>query len=179
MYSGPRRRPSNDPDSQYARKPVEAVPPGPSSATSGVVIPNKSTIAEEEIQVPYGRDSSTRESNIRDSIVTDGSGNDDISNAVKLPTGLAALGSSGPPAWDKSPLTPLQGGLSALAAGFDKRNESALDDDDDDVRTANFETSTVGGRARSASGSSSATRKMPEARGVSHACHQLSLSNLV
>ncbi|KAG8849964.1 component of the polarisome [Tulasnella sp. 330] len=28
----------------------------PSTATSGVVIPNKSTIAEEEIQVPYGRD---------------------------------------------------------------------------------------------------------------------------
>ncbi|KIM23027.1 hypothetical protein M408DRAFT_11773 [Serendipita vermifera MAFF 305830] len=165
MYSAPRRRPSNDPDSQYARKPVEAVPPGPSSATSGMVIPNKSTIAEEEIQVPYGRDSGTRESNIRDSVVTDGSGNDAIASPVKAPTGLAAFGSSGPPAWDKSPITPLQGGLNALAANFDKRNESALDDDDDDIRTANFDSSTVGGRARSASGGSNSTRKMADTRG--------------
>lgn len=181
MYSAPRRRPSNDPDSQYARKTAEVIPPGPSSATSGVVIPNKSTIAEEEIQVPYGRDSGTRESNIRDSVVTDGSGgNDEIATAVKAPTGLAALGSSGPPAWDKSPLTPLQGGLSALAANFDKRNErneSALDDDDDDLRTAAFDTSTIGGRARSASGSSSATRKIPETRGVSRASRNSCVSD--
>jgi protein SPA2 len=31
---------------------------GPSSATTGVIIPNKSTIAEEEIEVPFGRDES-------------------------------------------------------------------------------------------------------------------------
>lgn len=63
-------------------------------------------------------------------------------------------------------MTPLQGGLNALAAGF--KNDSALDDDDDDdMRSRLFETSTVGGRVRSGSGSSNATRKMPDTRGVS------------
>jgi hypothetical protein len=177
VYSAPRRRPSNDPDSQFARKQAD-VPPGPSSATSGVVIPNKSTIAEEEIQVPYGRDSQTRESDIRDSIVTDVSGADQIRGAVSKgvpPTGLDALGSASPPAWDKSPMTPLQGGLSALAAGF--KSDSALDDDDDDMRSGLFESSTVGGRGRSGSGSSNATRKMPDARGVSGSSLKLNVAD--
>lgn len=164
MYSGPRRRPSNDTDGSYARKPLDPVPPGPATATSGVVIPNKSTIAEEEIQVPYGRDDSDsrpRDSDIRDSVVTDNSGNAEVVTALK---GGAPLSSSSSK-WDKSPATtPLQGGLSALAAGFDKRNESALSDEDD-LKTDFFDNSTVAGRPRSASGSSAAGRRLPD-RGV-------------
>jgi protein SPA2 len=169
VYSGPRGRPSNDTEGQYPRKASDAVPPGPSSATAGMVIPNKSTIAEEEIQVPYGRDDSDsrpRDSDIRDSVVTDISGGADV---AKPSGGLNALASATTSKWDTSPNTPqLQGGLSALAAGFDKRNEPALSDDDD-LKTDFFENSTVGGRARSASGGSNPARRMPESRGVSAA----------
>lgn len=169
MYSAARRRPSTDTDGQgqYARKAMEPLPPGPSSATSDVVIPNKSTIAEEEIQVPYGRDSDARDSNIRDSVVTEGSGNSDSNRTPLEPGagaggGLAAISNS---KWDKSPITPLQGGLNALAANFNPRNEPPLSDDEES-RNDIFDNSTIGGRARSASGSSSATRKKPEPRGV-------------
>lgn len=164
MYSGARRRPSNETDGQFARKPIEPLPPGPSSATAGMVIPNKSTIVEEEIQVPYGRDDSDsrpRDSDIRDSVVTDVSGGADLG---KPSNALSALASAATPKWDISPNTPqLQGGLSALAAGFDKRNESALSDDDE-VKTDFFENSTIGGRARSASGGSTG-RGVPASRG--------------
>lgn len=169
-YSAARRRPSTDTDGpgQYARKPLEPIPPGPSSATSDVVIPNKSTIAEEEIQVPYGRDSRARDSDIRDSVVTENSGNRDSTGTppdtgAGAGGGLAAIDNS---KWDKSPITPLQGGLSALAAGLNARNGSALSDDEES-RNDLFDNSTIGGRARSASGSSSATRKRMETRGVS------------
>ncbi|KAG8814872.1 component of the polarisome [Serendipita sp. 401] len=68
----------------------------------------------------------------------------------------------------QSPSTPLQGGLSALAAGL-KRGQpqpQQLDLSDEDDRTEFFETSTVGGgRARSGSGSSNATRRKMETRG--------------
>lgn len=166
-YSAARRRPSNDTDGQYARKPLESVPPGPSSATSDVVIPNKSTIAEEEIQVPYGRDSRSRDSNIRDSVVTVNSGNRDSTGTppdtgAGAGGGLAAMNNS---KWDKSPVTPLQGGLNALAAGFNPRNDSTLSDDEES-RNGIFDNSTIGGRARSASGSSNATRRKIEPRGV-------------
>jgi hypothetical protein len=165
VYSGPRQRPSNDTEGQYAKRPSEAVPPGPSSATAGMVIPNKSTIAEEEIQVPYGRDDSDsrpRDSDIRDSVVTDLSGGADLAPPSGRPNASATTSK-----WDTSPNTPqLQGGLNALAAGFDKRNESALSDDED-MKTDFFENSTVGGRARSASGGSNPARRMPEPRGVS------------
>ncbi|KAJ1306218.1 hypothetical protein OPQ81_010926 [Rhizoctonia solani] len=58
----PRRRPSTDQvpyrrpsqDSQIGRRPSQDKPSG--MASSSFVTPNKSTIAEEEIQVPYGRD---------------------------------------------------------------------------------------------------------------------------
>jgi hypothetical protein len=132
-----------------------------------MVIPNKSTIAEEEIQVPYGRDDSDsrpRDSDIRDSVVTDLSGGADLAKPSGRPNALASANTS---KWDTSPNTPqLQGGLNALAAGFDKRNESALSDDED-MKTDFFENSTVGGRARSASGGSNPARRMPEPRGVS------------
>ncbi|KAG8829878.1 component of the polarisome [Serendipita sp. 399] len=169
VYSSGRRRPSNATETQYARKMQEQVPPGPSSATAGMVIPNKSTIAEEEIQVPYGRDSRARDSDIRDSVVTDGSTDDSIPppppgrSAVKKDGGLSVTNN-----WDRSPASPLQGGggLSALAAGL-KRNQQPVQPDlsDEDDRTDFFETSTAGGRARSGSGSSNATRRKMEPRG--------------
>ncbi|KAG8876901.1 component of the polarisome [Serendipita sp. 405] len=162
-YSGARRRPSNDTDTQYARKMQDQISPGPSSATAGVVIPNKSTIAEEEIQVPYGRDSRARDSDIRDSVVTDGSGEENFPRRSPPKENLSVSNN-----WDRSPSTPLQGGLSALAAGL-KRGQpqpQQLDLSDEDDRTEFFETSTVGGgRARSGSGSSNATRRKMETRG--------------
>ena len=148
------------------------VPPGPSTATSGMVIPNKSTIAEEEIQVPYGRDSrAPRESDIRDSVASD------LSADIKLddtppPSFPLRKGSGGNNTlaakaegskWDSSPVTPLQGGLSALVAGLGKRNQSPPSDEDD--RTDFFETSTVGGRERAGSGESN-TARQPAFRGV-------------
>ena len=138
-----------------------------------MVIPNKSTIAEEEIQVPYGRDSHTRSSdNIRDSVVTDVSGVDNIGGGLsKPPTGLNALASPSVSTWDRSPVTPLQGGLSALAANF--KGDSALDDEEDDTRSGLFDSSTGGGKGRSGSGSSNTTRKLSDARGVSRATLKL------
>ncbi|EPQ54975.1 hypothetical protein GLOTRDRAFT_76278 [Gloeophyllum trabeum ATCC 11539] len=58
------RRPSQDTTmNEYGRRPSGSVSttsersdPQSATATSGVVIPNKSTIAEEEIEVPYGRE---------------------------------------------------------------------------------------------------------------------------
>lgn len=167
-YSASRRRPSNGSEAQYARKMPDSVPPGPSTATSGMVIPNKSTIAEEEIQVPYGRDSrAPRESDIRDSVASD------LSADIKLddtpPPPMQRKGSGGnnlaastagldESKWGSSPVTPLQGGLSALAAGLGKnRNRSPPSDEDD--RTDFFDTSTVGGRARSGSGGSNTARR--------------------
>ena len=60
MYAGSdRRRPSQD--TTLGRRPSESasVTSDAQSATAGMgmIIPNKSTIAEEEIEVPYGRDS--------------------------------------------------------------------------------------------------------------------------
>ncbi|KAG8760943.1 component of the polarisome [Serendipita sp. 396] len=110
-YSGARRRPSNDTDTQYARKMQDQISPGPSSATAGVVIPNKSTIAEEEIQVPYGRDSRARDSDIRDSVVTDGSGEENFPRRSPPKENLSVSNN-----WDRSPSTPLQGGLSAITS---------------------------------------------------------------
>ncbi|KZT19829.1 hypothetical protein NEOLEDRAFT_1141535 [Neolentinus lepideus HHB14362 ss-1] len=64
------RRPSQDTTGEhesYGRRPSgsmstasDATNPTSAMATSGMIIPNKSTIAEEEIEVPYGRE--TRES---------------------------------------------------------------------------------------------------------------------
>lgn len=74
------------------------------------MIPNKSTIAEEEIQVPYGRDDgpdSVRNSDIRDSVASD-----DIDGPDEAPRvgGLNAIGNK---KWN-SPIAPLQSRLSAL-----------------------------------------------------------------
>ncbi|PCH36738.1 hypothetical protein WOLCODRAFT_109116 [Wolfiporia cocos MD-104 SS10] len=52
---GSRRRPSQD---TGGRRPSEASESAAQSATAGMVIPTKSTIAEEDIEVPYGRGSS-------------------------------------------------------------------------------------------------------------------------
>lgn len=62
-----RSRPSQDSTVNYNQQPTRKTSAesaafsssqGPSSATTGVIIPNKSTIAEEEIEVPFGRDES-------------------------------------------------------------------------------------------------------------------------
>ncbi|CAE6490316.1 unnamed protein product [Rhizoctonia solani] len=63
----PRRRPSADQvpyrrpsqDSQIGRRPSQDKPSG--MASSSFVTPNKSTIAEEDIRVPYGRDEGTED----------------------------------------------------------------------------------------------------------------------
>lgn len=140
------------------RKQPEPLPPAPSTATAGVVIPNKSTIAEEEIQVPYGRD--PRDSDIRDSVVTDitAEGVDDEDQRTPGVGALAALGKSG---WGgKPPVNANQGGLN----GFDKRADSPISDDEDS--RGYFDNSTTG-RGRSGSNSSNATnKKRPDMRGV-------------
>ncbi|KDQ11966.1 hypothetical protein BOTBODRAFT_113544 [Botryobasidium botryosum FD-172 SS1] len=54
-----RRRPSQDTTTSYSfnRRPSQDTNAySPTTATTGVIIPNKSTIAEEDIQVPFGRE---------------------------------------------------------------------------------------------------------------------------
>ncbi|KAG8752017.1 component of the polarisome, partial [Ceratobasidium sp. 423] len=58
----PYRRPSQD--SQIGRRPSQDKPSG--MASSSFVTPNKSTIAEEDIQVPYGRDEGTEDEDYDD-----------------------------------------------------------------------------------------------------------------
>lgn len=120
--------------SSLARKASESAP-APSTATSGVVIPNKSTIAEEEIQVPYGRDDgpdSMRNSEVRDSVTSD-----DFNGPDEAPSigGLNAIGNN---KWN-SPIAPLQSGLSALG----KKIGGANSDDDGRNRSASNATSTT------------------------------------
>ncbi|QRV84135.1 hypothetical protein RhiJN_12151 [Ceratobasidium sp. AG-Ba] len=59
---GPFRRPSQD--AQVTRRPSQDKPSG--MASSSYVTPNKSTIAEEVIQVPYGRDEGTEDEDFDD-----------------------------------------------------------------------------------------------------------------
>lgn len=111
--------------------------PAPSTATSGVVIPNKSTITEEEIQVPYGRDDgpdSTRNSDVRDSVASDDMNEPDEAPSVG---GLNAIGNS---KW-KSPIAPLQRGLSALG-----KRLGGADNDDSDSRNRSTSNATLKGR---------------------------------
>jgi hypothetical protein len=136
------RRPSNADTNPFslaslARKALESAP-APSTATSGVIIPNKSTITEEEIQVPYGRDDgpdSMRNSEVRDSVASD-----DISGPDEAPPvgGLNAIGSS---KWNaKGTIAPLQTGLGALG----KKLGGA--DGDDDNRNRSTSNATLKGR---------------------------------
>ena len=137
------RRPSNADTNPFnlsslARKVSESVP-APSTATSGVVIPNKSTITEEEIQVPYGRDDgpdSMRNSEVRDSVV-----GYDINGPDEAPSvgGLNAIGNS---KWNaKNTIAPLQSGLSALG-----KKLGGADGDDDDSRSRSISNATLKGR---------------------------------
>ena len=138
------RRPSNADTNPFGlsslRSKASESAPAPSTATSGVVIPNKSTIAEEEIQVPYGRDDgpdSMRNSEVRDSVASD-----DINGPDEAPPvgGLNAIGNS---KWNAKN-SPLQSGLSALG----KKIGGANSDDDGRNRSASNATSTTlkGGR---------------------------------
>lgn len=134
------RRPSNADNNPFgfsslARKASENAP-APSTATSGVVIPNKSTIAEEEIQVPYGRDDgpdSMRNSEARDSVASD-----DVNGPAESPSvgGLNAIGNS---KWN-TPVAPLQSGLSALGK---KIGGPSSDDDGRRNRSTSNATSTT------------------------------------
>jgi len=135
------RRPSNADTNPFSlssltRKVSESAP-APSTATSGVVIPNKSTITEEEIQVPYGRDDgpdSMRNSEVRDSVA-----GYDISGPDEPPSvgGLNAIGNS---KWNsKSTIAPLQSGLSALGKKLGGT-------DDDDSRNRSTSNATLKGR---------------------------------
>ncbi len=122
--------------SSLARKASESVP-APSTATSGVVIPNKSTITEEEIQVPYGRDDgpdSIRNSEVRDSVASDDMNEPDDAPSVG---GLYAIGNT---KW-KGPIAPLQRGLSALG-----KRLGGADSDDSDSRNRSTSNATLKGR---------------------------------
>lgn len=135
------RRPSNADINPFglsslARKASESAP-APSTATSGVVIPNKSTITEEEIKVPYGRDDgpdSTRNSEVRDSDASDDTNGVDETPPVG---GLNAIGNS---KWNP-PIAPLQSGLSALGKKMGGANS-----DDDDGRNRSTSNATLKGR---------------------------------
>ncbi|KAG9088464.1 component of the polarisome [Ceratobasidium sp. 370] len=91
---GPYRRPSQD--SQVTRRPSQDKPAG--TASSSYVTPNKSTIAEEVIQVPYGRDEGTEDEDEedRDDVGHRPGSDDDPSRHSKKPSqgGLNALGFS-------------------------------------------------------------------------------------
>ena len=92
IYSGSdRRRPSQD--TTLGRRPSESasVTSDAQSATAGMgmIIPNKSTIAEEEIEVPYGRDSQSTARN-RVGGASDSEREDDVSPRSP-PGGLAGL----------------------------------------------------------------------------------------
>lgn len=138
------RRPSNADANPYSlsslsRKAPESAP-APSTATSGVVIPNKSTIAEEDIQVPYGRDDgpdSMRNSEVRDSVASDDTAGPDERPPVG---GLNAIGNG---KWNakNSPSTPLQGGLNALG-----KKIGGVSSDDDDSRNRSTSNATSKGR---------------------------------
>ena len=112
MYAGSdRRRPSQD--TTLGRRPSESasVTSGgdAQSATAGMgmIIPNKSTIAEEEIEVPYGRD-------VRDSAST--------------ARNRAGAGSDSEREEELSPRSPPAGGLAGLS-GLSARLQQADEDE--------------------------------------------------
>ncbi|KAG9120557.1 component of the polarisome [Ceratobasidium sp. 392] len=90
---GPYRRPSQD---AVNRRPSQDKPVG--TASSSYVTPNKSTIAEEVIQVPYGRDEGTEDEDYedRDDPARRPGSDEDPSRHSKKPSqgGLNALGFS-------------------------------------------------------------------------------------
>ncbi|KAG5645418.1 hypothetical protein DXG03_006242 [Asterophora parasitica] len=130
-----RRKPSQDTTRERDyRRPSAAVSTGgnsdttvnpnqSSTATSGVIIPNKSTIEEEYIKVPYGRDRESGSLTIDDREPGDGG---------RLTDGELDTASDYP----MSPQSP-PAGLSGLSARLRGVNDD--DDDDDDER--------VGGRS--------------------------------
>ncbi|KAG8737151.1 component of the polarisome [Ceratobasidium sp. 428] len=89
---GPYRRPSQD--AQVGRRPSQDKPAG--TASSSYVTPNKSTIVEEVIQVPYGRDEGTEDEDEDDRNARRPSSDEDPSRHSKKPSqgGLNALGFS-------------------------------------------------------------------------------------
>ncbi|TFK44453.1 hypothetical protein BDQ12DRAFT_673015 [Crucibulum laeve] len=95
------------------------------TATSGMIIPNKSTIEEEYIEVPYGRDG--RESGSTTVDDRDRGGDSSRDASLEDPPDSASDYQS-----QLSPRSPLAG-LSGLSARLGK----AVDDDDDDIPAGN------------------------------------------
>ncbi|KAG8932703.1 component of the polarisome [Tulasnella sp. 418] len=102
-----------------------SAPGFPSSATSGVVIPNKSTIAEEEIQVPYGKDD---ELSSGSDMQPNGRAQNANSLAAKskrvMSTGYGALGAN----LLNAPLSPTSEDDATPNTGVDRRGQSEIYD---------------------------------------------------
>ncbi|KAG1742453.1 hypothetical protein EDB19DRAFT_1701134 [Suillus lakei] len=132
-----RRKASQDHGADFGRRPSAR----DATATSGMVIPNKSTIAEEDIEVPYGREMressgtaiDTREG-VREFDTTDGEHEH----------------------WDQ------RGGLNGLSARL--RNVHTEDDDVGDVRSDEYDKVSLG-RASVTSDRSIGGSRMPSAAG--------------
>ncbi|KAI8974031.1 hypothetical protein BD414DRAFT_468647 [Trametes punicea] len=131
MYAGDRRRPSQD-TVGLGRRPSESVSINSESTSAsnaqsatagmGMIIPNKSTIAEEDIEVPYGRD-------VRDSASTAMDRGRDRS--VERSGGGGGGGASDSERdGDLSPRSPPVGGLGGLN-GLSARLQAADGEDDE------------------------------------------------
>ncbi|KAH9889560.1 hypothetical protein C8Q73DRAFT_766336 [Cubamyces lactineus] len=128
MYGGDRRRPSQD-TTGLGRRPSESVSINSESTSAsnaqsatagmGMIIPNKSTIAEEDIEVPYGREARDSSSTAMDR---------DRGRDRSIERGGGASDSERDN--DLSPRSPPVGGLGGLN-GLSARLQAADGDDDD------------------------------------------------
>lgn len=116
------------------------------TATSGVVIPNKSTIAEEKIEVPYGREDDAGDMRASGSTVTGDDNDEDRDDDRGMDSASVGF---------KSPTSPSGGlgGLSALSA-MGKRQASRKRDSDDDIATGRSDSDYYDKSFKRASGSS-------------------------
>lgn len=116
------------------------------TATSGVVIPNKSTIAEEKIEVPYGREDDAPDMRTSRSTVTGEDNDEDRDDDRGLDSASVGF---------KSPTSPPGGlgGLSALSA-MGKRQAGRKRESDDDIGTGRSDSDYYDKSFKRASGSS-------------------------
>ncbi|KAG1871839.1 hypothetical protein DFJ58DRAFT_713783 [Suillus subalutaceus] len=139
-----RRKASYDQGADFGRRPSASASIPDATATSGMVIPNKSTIAEEDIEVPYGRE-------MRESSGT----------AIDTREGVRELDTTDGEHehWDQ------RGGLNGLSARL--RNVHTEDDDAGDVRSDEYDKVSLG-RASVTSDRSIGGSRMPSAAGDEH-----------
>ncbi|KAI9064956.1 hypothetical protein FKP32DRAFT_1591027 [Trametes sanguinea] len=133
LYGGDRRRPSQDTTGGLGRRPSESVSINSESTSAsnaqsatagmGMIIPNKSTIAEEDIEVPYGRDA-------RDSASTAMERDPGRDRSVDRGGGGGGASDSERDA-DFSPRSPPVGGLGGLN-GLSARFQTADTGEDDE-----------------------------------------------